>query len=155
MQKNVSTEDIVSITVMPDIRMLPVIQKVTQEIGEQLGLEKDRIVKTTLAVEEVFGYCIKMVRKEKKKKLSRITISYRQEQTSLHIRIEHQGPHGTLEKHFLPGREESFLLTTFEAIGLKIAHDILDDLHYVQLYSGTNRFTIVINRPPEKAPKVQ
>jgi anti-sigma regulatory factor (Ser/Thr protein kinase) len=148
---NQHAEDIIGITVMPNVCMLPVIQKITQEIGDQFGLEKDRILKTTLALEEVFGYCLKMVQKEKKP--LRITITYRQEHTSLHIIIEHQGPQGILERHFLPGREESFLLTTFDAVGLKIAHDLVDDLRYVRLYDGTNRFILTINLPSERPPQ--
>lgn len=135
--------DIISMTVMPDIRMLTIIQKVTQEIGEQCGLEKDKIFKITLALEEVFGYCLKMVGQEKHP--SRISITYRQENESFLIIIEHQGPQGLLEKHFLPGREESFASTTFEAVGLKLAHDVLDDLRYVLLHDGTNRFTMTMN----------
>lgn len=142
------TEDIIGITVMPNIRMLPVIQKITQEIGDQCGLEKDKILKTTPALEEVFSYCLNMVQKEKKP--SRINITYRQEHTSLHIIIEHQGHQGILERHFLPGREKSFLLTTFDAVGLKIAHGLVDDLRYVRLYDGTNRFTVTINLPSER-----
>jgi anti-sigma regulatory factor (Ser/Thr protein kinase) len=144
---NQYTGDLISITVMPNIRMLSVIQKITQEIGDQLELSKDKIHKITLAVEEVFSYCLKMVQKEKKP--SRITITYRQEHPSLHIIIEHQGPHGMLDKYFLPGREASFLLTTFDAVGMKIARDILDDLRYVRLYDGTNRFTATINLASE------
>ena len=144
---NQHNHDIISITVMPDIRMLPVIQLITQEIGDQLGLEKEKLLKTTLAVEEVFGYCLKMVRKEKDP--SRITMTYRRQDASLHIITEHQGPQGVLERHFLPGREESFPLTSFEAIGLKIAHDILDDLRYVRLYDGRSRYTATIKLPPE------
>jgi anti-sigma regulatory factor (Ser/Thr protein kinase) len=142
---NQNTEDIIVITVMPNIRMLPVIQKITQEIGDQFGLDKDKTLKATRALEEVFGYCLKMVQKEKKP--SRITITCRQEHTSLQIIVEHQGPQGMLERNFLPGREKAFSLTTFEAVGLKIAHDLVDDLRYVQLYDGTNRFTITINLP--------
>jgi anti-sigma regulatory factor (Ser/Thr protein kinase) len=140
-------KDVISITVMPNIRMLTVIQKATQVICEQCSLEMDKILKITLALEEVFGYCVKMVRQEKRP--SRITITYRQENASLLIIIEHQGPQGLLEKHFLPGREESFKLTTFEAVGLKLAHDFADDLRYVLLHDGTNRFTITITLPAE------
>lgn len=146
-QMNKQAHDIISVTVMPSIRMLPVIQLITQEIGDQLGLEKDKILKTTLAVEEVFSYCLKMVQKEKDP--SRITITYRQENISLRIITEHQGPQGVLERHFLPGREESFPLTSFEAIGLKIAHDILDELRYVRLYDGRNRYTATIKLSTE------
>lgn len=145
---NPHSEEIIGITVMPNIRMLPVIQKITQEIGEQFGLGKDKALKTTLALDELFGYCLKLVQKEEKP--SRITVTYRQELTSLHIIIEHQGPPGVLEKHFLPGREESFLSTTFDAVGLKIARDIVDDLRYIRLYDGTNRFTVTINLPAER-----
>ena len=144
---NQHTEDIIRVTVMPSIRMLPVIQKITQEIGDQAGLGENKTAKTTLAIEELFGYCLRLVQKEEKP--SRITIAYRQEGASLLIIIEHQGPQGLLEKHFLPGREESFLLTTFDAVGLKIAHDVVDDLRYLRLYDGTNRFTVTIKLPPE------
>jgi anti-sigma regulatory factor (Ser/Thr protein kinase) len=138
--------DIIGITVIPNIRMLKIIQNITQDIGAQCGLEQDKISKVTLAVEEVFSYCVKLVRTEKTP--SRITITYRQEQTSLLIIIEHQGPRGLLEKHFLLGRKESLLLSTFEAIGMHIAHNLLDDLRYVRLFDGTNRFTVTINTPP-------
>lgn len=146
---NQHTEDIIGITVKPNIRMLPLIQKITQEIVEQVGLAKDRIPTTALAMEEVFGYCVKMLRTEKKP--SGVTITYRQERTALHIIIEHQGPQGILERYFRPGREESFKLTTFDAVGLKIARDVVDDLRYVRDYDGTNRFTVTINLPPEFA----
>jgi len=139
-------KDIISITVIPHIRMLTIIQKVTQEIGEQCSLLSAEILKTTLALEEVFGYCLKMVKQEKHP--SRITITFRQENASLLVIIEHQGPQGLLEKHFLPGREESFASTTFEAVGLKLAHDCIDDLCYVLLHDGTNRFTLTIKIPP-------
>jgi anti-sigma regulatory factor (Ser/Thr protein kinase) len=141
--------DIISITVIPNIRMLTVIQKVTQEMGEQCGLEKDRIPKVTLALEEVFGYCLKMVRQEKHP--ARITITYRRENASLLIIVEHQGPQGLLEKYFQPGREGSFALTTFEAVGLKLARDMMDDLRYVLLHDGTNRFTMTIDLPPDSS----
>jgi len=127
--------------------MLTVIQKITEDISIQCGLVKAEILKTTLALEEVFGYCLKMVKQEKHP--SRITITYRHENASLLIIIEHQGPQGLLEKHFLPGKEESFASTTFEAVGLKIAHDCMDDLRYILLHDGTNRFTLTINTPPE------
>lgn len=139
--------DIISITLIPNIRMLTIIQKVTHDIGEQCNLEKNKILNLTLAIEEVFGYCLKMVTQEKHP--SRITITYRQENATLLIIIEHQGPQGGLEKYFRPGREESFLSTTFEAVGLKLAHHLMDDLRYVLLHDGTNRFTITINTSPQ------
>jgi len=139
------TEDILNLNVMPDIRMLPVIQKVTQEICDQVGLGEQKTLKATLALEELFDYCLKLVRREEKP--SRIAVTYRKEEKSLLLIIEHRGPHGLLEKHFIPGREESFLLTTFDAVGLKLAHDSVDDLRYLMLYDGTNRFTVTINLP--------
>jgi anti-sigma regulatory factor (Ser/Thr protein kinase) len=75
-------------------------------------------------------------------------MTYRNEQTSLHIIVEHHGPQGTLEKNFLPGREGSFKMTSFEAIGLQVARKLMDDLCYVRLFDGTNRFTIVIHYLP-------
>ena len=140
-------KDIINITVMPDIRMLTTVQKVTEDIGKQCGLAEPEILKTTLALEEVFGYCLKMVKQEKHP--SGITITCRQENAMLLIIIEHQGPQGLLEKHFLPGKEASFASTTFEAVGLKLAHDSLDDLRYILLHDGTNRFTLTINTPPD------
>lgn len=145
---NQRSEEIVSIRVMPDIRMLPVIQKVTQEICGQLGLSREGALKTALAVEEVFSYCLKLVLRESKP--SRITLTCRREEASLLVMIDHQGPRGELEKHFQPGREGAFPLTSFDAIGLKIARDIRDDLRYVQLFDGTSRFTISVNLPPEE-----
>jgi anti-sigma regulatory factor (Ser/Thr protein kinase) len=138
--------DIIKITVMPDIGMLTTIQKITSDVGGQLGLEKDAILKVSLALEEVFSYCLKLIQTEKNP--PRITLIYRNEQTSMHIIIEHHGPRGTLEKNFLPGREGSFKMTSFEAIGLQIARNLMDDLRYVQLFDGTNRFTIEIQLPP-------
>jgi hypothetical protein len=48
----------------------------------------------------------------------------------------------------MPGKEESFASTTFEAVGLKLAHDCIDDLRYILLHDGTNRFTLTISTPP-------
>jgi len=53
-----------------------------------------------------------------------------------------------LEKHLLPGHEKSFKLTSFEAIGLHLADESIDDLQYVRFSDGTNRFTIIIGAPP-------
>ena len=139
-------QELLRITLAPRIRMLPILQAATREIGDQLGLDGERILKITLAVEEVFGYCLRMGRKEQQP--SSVTVAYRQEQACLQVVIEHQGPQGLLERHFLPGREGSFSLTTFDAIGLKIAHDILDNLSYVRLYDGTGRYTISVDLPP-------
>lgn len=139
--------DLISVNVAPNIRMLTVIQKITQEIGELCDLENERLPKLLLAVEEVFGYCLKMVRQEIQP--PRIKITYRKENGALLIIIEHQGPQGALERHFLPGREETFASTTFEAVSLKLAHDLLDKLSYAALHDGTNRFTLAVNLPPE------
>jgi len=52
-------------------------------------------------------------------------------------------PHGSLEKHFLPGNDKkSFQLLCFEAIGLHLAVESIDDLKVTRFHDRPNRFLI-------------
>ena len=147
---NSPDEEIISLSVFADIKRLPLIQTITKEVAEQCGLDKEKGSKVSLAIEEIFHYCVGLIRTRKAP--SRITLTYLRKYPSLHIQIEYTGPRGVLEKHFSPGNERSFKLTSFEAIGLHLADASIDDLQYVRFHDGKNRFTMTINAPSDRSP---
>jgi anti-sigma regulatory factor (Ser/Thr protein kinase) len=144
---NNPAEEILTLSVFADIRRLPLIQKITREVAGECGLDQERGAKVSLAVEEIFLYCVRLIKTGKEP--SRIALVYQREQQALQIQIEYKGPRGGLEKHFMPGNERSFKLTSFEAISLRLADASIDDLMYIPFHNGANRFTMRIHIPEE------
>lgn len=142
---NHHAEEIITLSVAADIGRLSLIQKITWEVARQCGFEKEKASRISLALEEIFHYCVRLIRTGTEP--SRISLAYLQEPRALDIQIEYRGPRGALEKHFIPGRERSFKLTSFEAIGLRLADRSIDDLTYTPFHDGANRFTMTIHTP--------
>ncbi len=147
---NHSVEEIIALSVAADIGRLPLVQKITREVARQCGFGEEKASRISLALEEIFHYCVRMIRTGTEP--SRISLAYRQGPRALDIQVEYRGPRGALEKHFMAGRERSFKLTSFEAIGLRLADRSIDDLTYTPFHDGTNRFTMTIRLSDEKAP---
>jgi len=146
---NHHAEEIITLSVAADIGRLTLIQKITREVARQCGFDEEKASRISLALEEVFHYCVRLIQTDQEPSL--ISLAYRQRPQALDIQIEYRGPRGLLEKHFMPGRERSFKLTSFEAIGLRLADQSIDDLTYTPFHDGTNRFTMTIYAPSESS----
>lgn len=138
-------EKIITISIGPDLEVYTLMRPSLEAVFKKAGLDENKASMLFLAVEEVFSYCAKLLTAAKNK--SWVDISVGMDDTTLHIAIAHDGPCGSLEKYFIKGSNQKIKRTSFEALGLYIAREIVNELEYRRFGGGKNEFVLVMNLP--------
>ncbi len=134
-------KEIISVVIQPDIRMLNLLRPLLEALCREYDLGESRTNQMVLAIEEVFSYCVKILQKERY--ATRITVAIVEDLPLLKLFIEYIGPCGELEAHFRHGgRKSQIKCTTFEALGMHMAREILDDLRFYYSGQGKNVFQL-------------
>ncbi|MBF0119610.1 MAG: hypothetical protein HQK79_12295 [Desulfobacterales bacterium] len=135
-------KDIIHVIVPANIKLLNIIKPMLRTLCMEIGINKENSNKIEFATEEIFSYCVKLINFSNIK--YSITVSFQVISNFLNIFIEHNAPRGSLEKHFIEGVEEKIPRTSFEALGLYVAKEIIDELKYTYFASGKSRFILKI-----------
>lgn len=137
----------IQLTVLAEIEALHPVQSCLRSFCDSFGLYEKDYEKLSLAVEEVFSYCVKLLGVTNRKE--RITIRFNEGLPYITINMEYRGPTGALEKYFKPGQgKKSFKRDTFDALGLFLANEMLSSLEFSYTRDGGNIFylTYVVER---------
>lgn len=135
--------EVVRLHIAPNRHAFSVLASSVEAFGKLCGLSENRADKLVLAVEEIFTYCAKMLGKEPNKNL--VEIGFLTESSFLQITIEYFGPVGELEHYFAPGSSGTLKRDSFEALGLYLAHQVVDKLVFSRTLTGKNQFALTLS----------
>ncbi|WDP85051.1 MAG: hypothetical protein HUN05_07785 [Desulfobacter sp.] len=76
-----------------------------------------------------------------------IDISIGLGKTSLHITIGYEGPGGSLAQYFTKGTKKKLKRTSFDALGLYIAQEVVNSLQYTGFGGKRNEFALSLTLP--------
>lgn len=138
-------EKIIAISIGPDLEVYALVRPCLEAVFKKAGLDEKKAAMLVVAVEEVFMYCAKLLTAAKNK--SWVDIRVGMDDRNLHVAIAHDGPCGSLEKNFIKGSSQKIKRTSFEALGLYIAREIVNELEYRRFGGGKNEFVLVMNLP--------
>ena len=138
-------KEVLKISTLADLEMYAMLQPSLEALFKKFGFDEKQATMLVIAAEEVFAYCVKRIHSVKSK--SRIAIGVILDNPYLLIIIEHDGPRGSLEKHLMEGSEKKIERTSFEALGLYIAREVIDELRYTGFWGGKNEFTLMVKFP--------
>ncbi|MBA3010885.1 MAG: ATP-binding protein [Proteobacteria bacterium] len=138
-------EKILTISIRPDLEVYSLVRPSLEAVFKKSGLAEDKAEMLVVAVEEVFIYCTKLIAATKNKLW--VEISVGMDDINLQVAIAHDGPCGALEKYFIKGSNQKIKRTSFEALGLYIAKEIVNELEYRRFGGGKNEFVLVMNLP--------
>jgi anti-sigma regulatory factor (Ser/Thr protein kinase) len=138
-------EKILTISIRPDLEVYTLVRPSLEAVFKKSGLDENKTSMLVVAVEEVFSYCAKLLIAAKNK--SWVDISVGMDDINLQVAIAHDGPCGSLEKYFIKGSNQKIKRTSFEALGLYIAKEIVNELEYRRFGGGKNEFVLVMNLP--------
>lgn len=138
-------EKILTITIRPDLEVYTLVSPSLEAVFKKSGLDENKAAMLVVAVEEVFVYCAKLLIADKNN--AWVDISVGMDAMTLQVTIAHDGPCGSLEKYFIKGSNQKIKRTSFEALGLYIAREIVNELEYRRFGGGKNEFVLVMNLP--------
>ncbi len=138
-------KQVLKISALPEPEIYSALHPAFEVLFGRFGFAREQAVNIVVAVEEVFAYCVNLIRSVKSK--SRIDISINHDGSHLKIIIEHDGPRGPLEKHLTEDSQKKIERTSFEALGLYIAREVIDELTYTGYWGGKNAFTLIVKFP--------
>ncbi|MBF0319768.1 MAG: MBL fold metallo-hydrolase [Nitrospirae bacterium] len=131
--------EIARLTVIAEQNALTMAQSCLQSFCDYCSLNNSDFSNLSLAVEEVFNYCVGLVKDtrpaatayQSKEHNRQITLRFSFDSTMADIIIEHHGRAGLLEKYFSPGTiKKDIPLTSFEAVGLHLASEVMTNFSY-------------------------
>ena len=138
-------EKIITISIGPDLEVYTLVRPSLEAVFKKAGFDENKAGMLVVAVEEVFSYCAQLLTAAKNK--SWVDICVGMDDTTLQVAIAHDGPCGSLEKYFIKGSNQKIKRTSFEALGLYIAKEIVNELEYRRFGGGKNEFVLVMNLP--------
>lgn len=138
-------EKILTMSLGPDLKVYTLLRPSLEAVFKKSGLEDKKAGMLVVAVEEVFMYCTRLLIADKSK--TWIDISVGMDTTTLQVSIAHYGPRGSLERYLIKGSTKKIKRTSFDALGLYIAKEIVDELEYYRFGGGKNNFVLVMNLP--------
>ena len=136
---------VLKISTLAELEMYSMLHPCLEALFNRFGFDKNRATLLVIAVEEVFAYCVKLINSVESD--SRIDIAIKLDKSHLHIVIVHNGPRGSLEKHLMEGSKKEIERTSFEALGLYIAREVIDKLRYTGFWGGESEFTLTVKLP--------
>lgn len=136
-------EKILTISLGPDLEVYTLLRPSLEAVFKKSGLEEKKAEMLVVAVEEVFMYCAKLLTAAKNN--SWIDICVGMDAITLQVAIAHDGPCGSLEKYLIKGSNKKIKRTSFDALGLYIAKEIVNELEYRRFGGGKKEFVLVMN----------
>jgi|GEM_PF-4139722 hypothetical protein len=132
-----------TLDIPPYEHALQLIQCLTVKLTKEAMSERSQDA-LILAIEEVYHYCVK--RLEKQMLNAPVKVSWQVESSVWIITIDYAGLPGELESYFdINGARMTFKRTTFEALGLYIAREMLKHLEWERRSNNKNRFILTFN----------
>ncbi len=141
--------------VFPENRLIPVVTGGLEAFCRALDLGAEHSLRLQLALEGVLGYCMHLAREPmaQREVTARVFLADRM----VRMEVEHDGPRGLLDHFFESGGRDRFKRTSFEALGMYLASEIMDEMtfHRVPRISSStalSRYCLGydLDRPREK-----
>ena len=100
----------------------------------------------SFALEAVVTYCSKVIRNSPEDSL--IQIIFSSNESHIEILVEYGTERGPIEPYFRHGcRDKRFKVTTFEALGLHVARELVESIEFSTSPFSENRFLLRIPIP--------
>lgn len=131
--------------IFADPRLVPLVVRGVEAYCQALELAPEHAMRLQLAVEGVLNYCTPLARESLTG--PEVTARLYLSGGTIRVEVEHDGARGPLDQYFEPGAKEPFKCVSFEALGMSMAKDILDEMvcrHVPRLnaHSGLTRYCL-------------
>ncbi|MDD2238040.1 MAG: hypothetical protein PHP44_14680 [Kiritimatiellae bacterium] len=125
---------------------LRLLDPMTQAFCRGKNISAETVNRLSFALEAVVTYCSKVIRDSHEDHL--IQILFSSNESHLEILIEYGPDRGPIEPYFRHGcRDKRFKVTTFEALGLHIARELIESIEFSSAAFSENRFLLRIPLP--------
>lgn len=117
----------------PSLRRLAMINAGIDAFCSMNGFGSDASRRVQLGLEGLYAYCVRNILAAKEHVEIRVRLFW--EETCLRIEVSHHGPGGEWDEQLKMKRE--IRRTSFEAMGLVISRDLMDDVTFESNYDMT------------------
>lgn len=127
-------------TVPPRSRLIALVNAGLEAYTRMEGQSVERSLRLQVAVEGVYAYCVRTLRAHES--AEKISVELYRGSGRLRVCVTHCGPGGEFDAMLADGRIEEIRRTSFEALGLVIAGEMVESLTFdahFDLGLGENR----------------
>ncbi len=140
------------VSMIPEMDHFAYLRVVTELVCVQQGLSHQQTLRFIFAAEEVFGYCVKLYAQEPQALRPLLAALFFTEDNHLTLQLDYGKARGPLETYFRAGASfKRFARTTFEALGLYLARELVADIQFATSADGDSLFRI--SHPLPAAPR--